>query len=71
MKDESSKNLKNLSKDDLIKSLRDTRSKVFQIRVEIANRNFKNIANISKYKKNIARAMTLLNQNKSTTDERK
>lgn len=55
------KNLKNLNKEELNKYIIEARSTIFNLRIEIANRNYKNIANINKHRKNIARAMTIIN----------
>ena len=56
------KELRQKSKDDLKKILQDDREKVRQIRFDMSSGKVKNVREINKIKKYIARILTILNE---------
>jgi large subunit ribosomal protein L29 len=56
------KELRQKSKDDLNKILQDDREKVRQIRFDMSSGKVKNVREINKIKKDIARILTILNE---------
>lgn len=56
------KELKNKSKVELQKLIRESREKLRELRFKIANRSLKNITEIDKTRKIIAKALTALKQ---------
>ncbi|MBU4422016.1 50S ribosomal protein L29 [Candidatus Parcubacteria bacterium] len=56
------KELKNKPKAELEKLVRESREKLRELRFKIANRSLKNITEVDKTRKTIARAMTALKQ---------
>ncbi len=56
------KELRQKSKDDLNKILQDNREKVRQIRFDMSSGKVKNVREINKIKKDIARILTILNE---------
>lgn len=58
------KELKDKSQDELIKTLKEKRETVRQLRFDISSKQIKNVRDIRKAKKDIARILTLINQSK-------
>jgi large subunit ribosomal protein L29 len=56
------KELRQKSKDDLNKILQDDREKMRQIRFDLSSGKVKNVREINKIKKDIARILTILNE---------
>jgi len=56
------KELRQKSKDDLNKILQDNKEKMRQIRFDLSSGKVKNVREINKIKKDIARILTILNE---------
>jgi len=63
------KELRQKSKDDLNKILQQEREKMRQIRFDMSSGKVKNVREINKIKKDIARILTILNEQRTENKE--